>query len=157
MYWSCLVTLLGVTPYIVSSLPLIWGAIWRHCTRIAHHLGCSADIVPELPRAVRRQCLWSAPGSAETLYGVPPKNVPGQPETLLGVTRDNAEVASFVWPAWIDNHSFHSRSNAFLFLTEWRNEWDLFKLEWSNTTCSARLPTSTPLGLLRHRLSVTLT
>ena len=99
MYWSCPVTLLGVTPYIVSSLPLIWGAMWRHCTRITPHLGGSADIVPELPWAVRRQFLRSAPGSAETLYGVPPKNVPGQPETLLGVTRDNAEVACFVWLA----------------------------------------------------------
>ena len=83
MYLSCPVTLLGVTPYIVSSLPLIWGAMWRHCTLIAPHLGGSADIVPELPRAVWRQCLRSAPGSLETLYGVPPNNVPGQPRDIV--------------------------------------------------------------------------
>ena len=86
MYWSYPVTLLGVTPYIVSSLPLIWGAMWRHCTRITPHLGGNADIVPELPRAVRRQCLRSAPGSAETLYGVPPNNVLGQPRDIVRVT-----------------------------------------------------------------------
>ena len=94
--------------YIVRGYPIHClltaphlGAMWIHCTRITPHLGGSADIVPELPRAVRRQCLCSAPGSAETLYGVPPNNVPGRgsPETLLGVTRDNAEVACFVWLA----------------------------------------------------------
>ena len=91
--------------YIVRGYPIHClltaphlGAMWIHCTHITPHLGGSADIVPELPRAVRRQCLCSAPGSAETLYGVPPNNVPGQPQTLLGVTRDNAEVACFVWP-----------------------------------------------------------
>ena len=76
--------------YIVRGYPIHClltaphlGAMWIHCTRITPHLGGSADIVPELPRAVRRQCLCSAPGSAETLYGVPPNNVPGQPRDIV--------------------------------------------------------------------------
>ena len=150
MYWSCPVTLLGVTPYIVSSLPLIWGQcgyivpalplIWGAVQTLYPNCpGQYGDNVSAVLLAVQRHCM---------VY--PLAMYRGSPETLLGITWDNAGVACFVFPDWIGNHTFRSHSNAFLFPTEWRKEWESFKLERINTTRSARLPTSTPLGLLRH-------
>ena len=51
---------------IVPALPLIWGAVRRHCTRTAP--GSTETI---------------ATGIAEISYGVPPNNVPGQPRDIV--------------------------------------------------------------------------
>ena len=136
---------------IVSALPLIWGTMWRHCNRTAPHLGGSAEtLYPHCPGQYGDN-ISVVPLALQRYYMEYPLTMyRGSPETLLGITWDNAGVACFVFPDWIGNHTFRSHSNAFLFPTEWRKEWESFKLEWINTTRSARLPTSTPLGLLRH-------
>ena len=54
---------------IVSALPLIWGTMWRHCTRTAPHLGGSAEtLYPHCPGQYRdnshwhcRDIVWSTP------------------------------------------------------------------------------------------------
>ena len=167
MYWGCPGTLLGVTPYNVSILPRV---MWVQCFCTAQgsvetlSLHCHSsggqcgDIVPALPLiwgAVRRHCTRTAPGSTETiatgiaemLYGVPPNNVPGQPRDIVRGYLRQCRGSLFCLPR-LNWESFIPFT--FLFPTEWRNKWESFKLERINSTRSARLPTSTPLGLLRH-------